>query len=170
MPRNIEIKAIARDSAMQTQLAAQIATSGPLVIRQHDTFYRAASGRLKLRRFDDGTGELIQYERASEEGTKTSRYLIAPVTDVRAMHGCLANALGVIGDVKKRRTLYLAGRTRIHFDEVEGLGSFIELEVVLSESDDESGGHDEAKRIMAHLGIGAEDLRAGAYIDMLRGT
>ena len=41
----------------------------------------------------------------------------------------LSNAYGILGIVKKVRLLYLAGQTRIHVDEVTGLGSFMELEV-----------------------------------------
>ena len=35
----------------------------------------------------------------------------------------------VQGVVKKKRLLYLVGQTRVHCDEVEGLGHFVELEV-----------------------------------------
>ena len=41
----------------------------------------------------------------------------------------LGKALGVKGRVKKTRLLYMVGQTRVHVDEVEGLGNFMELEV-----------------------------------------
>ena len=44
----------------------------------------------------------------------------------------LGKALGVKGRVKKTRLLYMVGQTRVHVDEVEGLGNFMELEVSLS--------------------------------------
>ena len=44
----------------------------------------------------------------------------------------LGEALGVKGRVKKTRLLYMVGQTRVHVDEVEGLGNFMELEVSLS--------------------------------------
>ena len=37
--------------------------------------------------------------------------------------------MGIKGDVKKTRFLYMVGQTRVHVDEVEGLGNFMELEV-----------------------------------------
>ena len=63
--------------------------------------------------------------------------------------------------------LYLAGRTRIHLDAVEGLGEFLELEVVLRDGESAEDGVAEARRIMAALGIGPGHLVEGAYVDHL---
>ena len=41
----------------------------------------------------------------------------------------LSQAMGIKGEVKKTRTLILVGQTRVHIDDVEGLGQFMELEV-----------------------------------------
>jgi len=46
-----------------------------------------------------------------------------------AMDDILKNALGLWGQVKKMRVLIMIGQTRVHFDNVEGLGDFVELEV-----------------------------------------
>jgi len=168
--RNVEIKAVARDFVRQQRLAAALATDGPgsRLLVQHDVFYRVPHGRLKLRRFGEGNGELIQYDRPDELGSKTSSYVVVPVERPGEVHAALARALGVLTEVKKRRTLYMVGRTRVHFDEVEGLGQFIELEVVLRDGEDEAVGHDEARGLMARLAIGQEDLIAGAYADLRR--
>ncbi|MEJ2144810.1 MAG: class IV adenylate cyclase, partial [Acidobacteriota bacterium] len=79
-------------------------------------------------------------------------------------------ALGVIGRVRKRRRLYLAGNTRIHLDEVEGLGSFLELEVVLSGSQTVAEGEAVAQSLMRELGIPESDLIQGAYVDLIEGN
>jgi adenylate cyclase len=69
--------------------------------------------------------------------------------------------------VRKHRTLYLAGRSRIHLDRVEGLGDFVEIEVVLADEDDVEDGVREAHALMASLGIDPSRLVAGAYVDLL---
>ena len=61
----------------------------------------------------------------------------------------------------------LIGATRIHLDEVEGLGTFMELEVVLSKDQTSEYGAAIAGDLMTKLGIQTEDLISGAYIDLL---
>ena len=120
MPRNVEIKARARDFEHQLGLAAALSGADSRQIDQVDTFYHCASGRLKLRRFADGSGELIQYHRADGTGARVADYLRYPVADPGALHATLVAALGVRGTVRKRRHLFRIGRTRVHADEVEG--------------------------------------------------
>ena len=67
----------------------------------------------------------------------------------------------------KTRRLFMVGQTRVHCDEVEGLGDFLELEVTLSEEDSEAKGVEIANELMAKLGVGKNDLISGAYMDMI---
>jgi len=76
---------------------------------------------------------------------------------------------GEVGRVRKARTLFLVGRTRIHLDEVEGLGHFMELEVVLREGESTEAGVREAHGLMERLGVKAAQLIDRAYVDLLRG-
>jgi predicted adenylyl cyclase CyaB len=69
--------------------------------------------------------------------------------------------------VRKRRRLYLVGRTRVHLDRVEGLGDFVEIEVVLAREDRVEDGEAEARELMHALGVGPADLVVGAYLDLL---
>lgn len=169
MPRNVEIKARSADPARLRSLAAALADGPPVVIEQTDTFFAAGSGRLKLRVFADGSGELICYDRPDAAGPKTSHYGIAPMGDGAAMLAVLAAALPVRGVVRKRRELLLCGRTRIHLDRVEGLGEFLELEVVLAEGEDLAAGEAEARALMTRLEVAPADLVTGAYLDLLGG-
>ncbi len=169
MPRNVEIKARVGDPARLRTLALALADGPPEVIEQTDTFFAAGQGRLKLRVFADGRGELIFYERPDLVGPKTSHYCLAPVADGAALLAVLAAALPQQGVVRKRRELLLCGRTRIHLDRVEGLGDFLELEVVLAEGEDLDGGEAEAQALMARLEVVPADLVTGAYLDLLGG-
>jgi len=168
MPQNVEIKAVVRDLAGLEAIAATLADSGAgELLQQHDIFFPSARGRLKMRMVN-GAGQLIYYERADEAGPKTSTFEIAPVADFGAMRTTLLAALGgALGEVKKRRMLYLVGQTRVHVDRVEGLGDYMELEVCLAEGQSEAAGMAIAHELKDKLGVAEADLMTGAYTDML---
>ena len=167
MPRNIEIKArIASVDALVPQVAA-LATAGPSEIAQDDTFFRCESGRLKLRAFSATEGELIFYRRADAQGPKESFYVRSPTQSPDTLRESLSLAYGQAGRVVKRRTLYLIGRTRVHLDRVEGLGEFLELEVVLDDHESVDAGIQEAQSLMARLGVLPSQLIESAYVDLL---
>lgn len=168
MARNIEIKARVPDFSAAILKAAAIADQGPMEIAQDDTFFNCAAGRLKLREFSADKGELIFYRRSDQAGPKESFFVRSQTTEPATLREALSLAYGQSGRVIKQRTLYLVGRTRIHLDRVEGLGDFLELEVVLSEQDSLGGGMDEAEEIMRRLGIDASQLIETAYVDLLK--
>ena len=165
--RNVEVKATISSIDDLLPRARAVAGGEPQLIVQDDSFFACAHGRLKLRDFGDGRGELIQYERADAAGPKTSTYVRSPTASPATLREALARALGGAGRVRKQRWLLLAGRTRIHLDRVEGLGDFLELEVVLAEGEDEADGLAEAQALMARLGIAPGQLVRGAYVDLL---
>jgi adenylate cyclase class IV len=170
MPLNVEIKArICGDPQALRTRARALGTRPAMVMHQEDTFFRTVSGRLKLRVPDCGGAELIYYERRDEPGPRPSVYFVAPVDDPVALKAVLSAALGVRGVVRKRRELVLAGNTRIHVDDVEGLGSFLELEVMLSEGEAPEVGNGTCARFMHVLGVGEDDLVDSAYIDLIDG-
>jgi adenylate cyclase len=167
MARNVEIKARIESVEAIAPRAAALADEGPVEIVQDDTFFRCEAGRLKLRAFPSGAGELIFYRRPDEAGPKESFHAIVPVPDAGALREVLSLACGEAGRVRKVRTLYLAGRTRIHLDRVEHLGDFLELEVVLADGESALSGAEDARRLMARLGVGPGRCIAGAYVDLL---
>jgi predicted adenylyl cyclase CyaB len=167
MARNVEIKARARDLARQARLAESLGYASVERLVQEDTFFTVPVGRLKLRVFEDGAGELIYYERDDSSGPAESRYVRSRTDDPGTLREALTNALGVRAIVRKKRTVYLVGQTRIHFDQVEGLGAFIELEVVLEPSEPLTHGVAIAEDLMSKLEIGDRDLVEAAYVDLL---
>ena len=167
MARNVEIKARIKSIDAVFPKAAAIADSGPVEIPQDDTFFVCHNGRLKLRAFTPDQGELIFYRRADQKGPKESFYLVSPTTAPDTLRESLSLAYGQAGRVRKNRTLFLAGRTRIHLDRVEGLGDFLELEVVLKDGEQAETGEAIARELMEQLDILPDQLIMGAYIDLL---
>src|SRR5439155_6703453 len=168
MARNVEVKARVSDLAVVEARARSIADREPVDLTQDDTFFACPRGRLKLRELSPEQGELIFYVRPDVPGPKVSEFFIARTPSPQAMRETLGRALGIIGRVRKRRRLYLVENTRIHLDQVEGLGSFLELEVVLSEPQTAADGEAVALRLLPALGISEADLIRGAYVDLLR--
>jgi adenylate cyclase len=167
VPRNVEIKArIASIEALAPRVAA-LATEGPVSLAQDDTFFPCDTGRLKLRTLAPDRGELIHYQRADDTGPTASAYVLAPSSAPDRLREALTLAYGQAGRVRKRRTLYLIGRTRVHLDRVEGLGDFLELEVVLAEGEPAEAGDREARALLDALGIAPDQLVAEAYVDLL---
>ena len=167
MARNIEIKAHVADLTALTARAAAIADEGPMEIRQDDTFFTCERGRLKLRAFSAGEGELIFYRRTDQPGPKQSFYIRTPTAAPDSLREALTLAYGQVGRVRKRRILFMTGRTRIHLDEVEGLGNFLELEVVLRDDEPLESGVREAEELMARLQVQPSQLIDRAYVDLL---
>ena len=167
MPANIEIKARVQDFADMTARAARLSDEPEQVITQEDTFFDVPAGRLKLRVLAPDRAQLIYYQRPDAVGPKRSDYSIYETNQPMALKEVLAGGLGVRGVVRKVRHLYMAGQTRIHLDDVEGLGRFLELEVVLREDQTDAEGQAIAAELMATLGVTEGDLMQGAYMDML---
>lgn len=189
MAQNIEIKARATNFASQLKLAEQISDKALEILVQRDTFFKVADGRLKLREFHDDSpdtvsntreakaAQLIFYRRIDTSGPKLSEYHITETDDAMGLKSVLQKAYGIRQVVNKVRSLYMVGRTRLHFDAVENLGDFIELEVVLGEHDSVQCGEApsetrararaEAEVLMQQLNIQASDLIDVAYVDLL---
>lgn len=169
MARNIEIKAQVGDLGEIEARARALADRGPFDLVQDDTFFACANGRLKLRELAPDRGEVIFYQRPDVAGPKLCVYTRSTTQAPALMRATLGGALGEIGRVRKRRRLYLAGPTRIHLDQVDGLGSYVELEVVLDDSQPAAEGEAIARRLLSQLGIDPASLVEGAYVDLLRG-
>lgn len=167
MPTNIEIKARVQDRAALEARASEVTEQPPQIIPQVDTFFATANGRLKLRELAPDRGQLVYYERADQDGPKRSDYRIIETRDVAPLRELLTRALGLRGVVRKTRWLYQIGQTRLHLDEVEGLGHFMELEVVLLPGQSEADGMAIANDLMDRLGVRPDDLLEGAYMDLL---
>ncbi|OGU85686.1 MAG: hypothetical protein A2279_06790, partial [Stygiobacter sp. RIFOXYA12_FULL_38_9] len=93
-----------------------------------DVYYKTKSGLLKLR-IEGKSFTLIKYLR-DEKGKRWSNY---ELLDLRGKNPekYLESFLNIEAVVEKKRKLYLYDNTRVHLDEVKGLGKFLELETLL---------------------------------------
>lgn len=110
---------------------------------------------------------LVQYARPDISGPKLSKFDVITVTEPEKLDRMLSASLGVIGEVKKQRHLFLYEQTRIHLDKVNDLGSFLEFEVCLHPEQTTADGTEIANKLMDVFGIKETDLMTGAYMDEL---
>ncbi|XP_072034269.1 uncharacterized protein [Amphiura filiformis] len=171
MPSNIEIKARLTDPEFVKRTSLELSESKTAdILEQEDTFFNCQQGRLKLRVFknqSDRVAKLISYERPDTTGPKHSLFSITPIHEPEALKVTLTQALGVIGVVKKTRTLVHVGQTRVHIDDVYGLGQFMELEVMMRPGQNHEEGAKIAKDLKKKLGIKETDLIDCAYMDLI---
>ena len=170
--RNIELKARDPDPARTLERALAIGAEEIGEIRQRDTYFAGARDRLKLREQDtDGPplfDELIEYSRADSTDARTSTYRRVPVADAAPLREALDAAYGADVTVTKRRRLLLWEGVRIHLDEVDGLGSYLEIEAVADPESDLTEEREKVERLRGELGIQEADLVATSYADLVR--
>jgi homotetrameric cytidine deaminase len=176
--RNVELKASDPDPARTLERALALGAEDRGEFRQRDTYFAGATGRLKLREHETGgspmwdelieySHELIGYTRPDSTEARTSTYLRVPVADVAPLLEALDAAYGTLVTVAKRRHLLIWEGVRIHIDDVDGLGTFLELEAVAEADSDLTAEHDKVERLRAELGVEDANLVATSYADLL---
>ncbi len=137
-------------------------------LRQTDTYFKVASGRLKLRETVGFQGELIFYQRDEDGANRASDYEVATTPEPATLRRVLGDALGVLAVVKKRRTLLVLDGTRVHIDNVETLGAFLEIEVPVK--DDEAVAEQRMAWLLGELGLDWDDCIRASYLDLTLST
>jgi adenylate cyclase class IV len=165
--RNIELKAVDIDPVSSLETCRVLGAQDQGVLWQRDTYFNAQAGGLKLREQDPGQPHLIQFERADEPQQRESRYRIINIDDPETLLAALTTAIGVTVTVTKRRHLFLWRNVRIHLDEVEQLGSFIELEAVADASSDLRVEHELVRELRDAFSITEDRLLATGYAKQL---
>lgn len=163
--QNLELKARAPEPARIETALRQLGAHEAGLLVQTDTYFRAPRGRLKLRETKGAAAVLIAYDRPEDTPQRMSAYRIAEVPDPEGLLAVLSDALGVRGVVSKRRLLYTWQQCRIHLDEVEGLGGFLEFEVL---SDGQAcDDWDRMEALMTAFGLRDADAITASYSDLL---
>ena len=136
---------------------------------QVDTYFNVTRGRLKMRE-GEIENNLIYYDRPDAEAPKTSRCMLYKTVGDSPLKDMLSWSLGVQTVVDKSREIYFIGNIKIHLDQVDGLGEFVEIEAQGQEGEySESYLLDQCNDLMEALGIRERDLVSGSYSDLLMG-
>lgn len=163
--RNVEAKFRLRDRKLIRERALALGFVEKPTFAQRDTFFSVALGKLKLRE-EQSAACLIYYRRDGAPGRQISDYEIVPVADCERMRLMLGEALGVLAEVRKYRTLLMLDNVRLHLDRVEGLGEFGEIEAVMSDADNVETMRHRVTRLLADLGVTRDDLVQLSYFEL----
>lgn len=166
--KNVEIKAKIHDFQKTHAQVTKLCPQPVSIEKQTDTFFITSKGRLKLRETTEKSA-LIYYDRIDSIEPSKSDIAISFIDDPNTLKLVLVKSLGIRGVVEKERSLYKYDQTRIHLDDVKGLGKYIELEVVLKKDQTVDDGKMIAKELMNTLNINESDLISVAYIDLIEG-
>lgn len=178
--RNVELKARCADVEDAERRALAAGAVRTAVLSQRDTYFAAPRGRLKLRverrepwpglpGEDALTAELVHYERADAAAARESAYELLPVDDPDTVRATLDERLGTTVDVLKTRGLLLWRGVRIHLDDVDGLGVFVELEAVVGPAGDAAECAAKVAELRRILAIADRDVEAQGYAQLLTG-
>jgi len=165
--RNIELKATDEHPERSVEVCRELGAADHGVIWQRDTYFNVAHGGLKMREESPGKPHLIQFERADQPQQRQSSYRITSVENADEMRAALTASLGIRAVVEKHRHLFLWQQVRIHLDEVEGLGHFIELEAVAPAESDLKGEHRLIVQLRDAFAITDDRLCATGYAAQL---
>ena len=164
---NIEFKAKTNDIKA---LEEKLLSLNPQFIgedHQKDTYYNVNTGRLKLR---EGNIEnaLIWYHREDVSGAKQSDILLYKHAPDEALKNILIKLHGVKIIIDKIRKIYFVENVKFHFDRVEGLGTFVEVEAI--DSTGEIGIEKLKEQCNFYINffeIKTEDFMKKSYSDMM---
>ncbi len=164
---NIEFKARCADISAAEQILLQFNPRFAGEDHQVDTYFHVPVGRLKLR---EGNIEnaLIHYERENTAGSKASTVLLYRSAPGSGLKAILEKALGIKAVVDKCRRIYFIDNIKFHFDRVENLGTFIEVEAIDANG---SVGRERLQQQCDHwatqFGVKPETYESESYSDLL---
>lgn len=163
--QNIELKAELRDIDLARTICKAIRATHIATLEQTDTYYRIPDGRLKKRETVGEPTEVIAYRRENRAAIRPSDFTIMSEGEAMLRYGSLPMHVWVV--VRKTRELWMSGATRIHLDTVEGLGTFIEFEALVSRSNVASTALELVSQLREHFRPAMGGVIDCSYSDML---
>ena len=166
--RNIEVKIPVADLDRLRDAAIALGATSVGIEEQTDRYYELVGGRrVKLRTRASGAAELIRYDRPETGGVRASDYEVTPVRD-QETRLCLVPSEPAVAIVHKRREVLLLENVRIHLDDVERLGAFLELEAVVDREHDDGACHRQVAALLDALGLAAAEPIRASYGELIR--
>ena len=130
----------------------------------YDHYFKTGTSKEKIREINGDKVEKISYNRSEIVGRKKSEYNIQEISQEEKKE--LLNKLKVLCVVDKIRRLWIYKNTRIHLDNVIGLGYFLELETVIKDISAQKG-RMEFKEVIDLFGISLTKAVACSYSDLI---
>lgn len=163
--QNIEYKAELRDLDAARVQCKVIDAHYIGILEQTDTYYRLSDGRLKRRVAPGEPTFWIYYHRPDRVSPRMSNYTILSDEQARARWGTQSLKEWLV--VKKKRELWMLQNVRIHLDEVEGLGTFLEFEAIVGKRFDVKACHRAIDRLRGTFEPILGEAISGSYSDMV---
>jgi predicted adenylyl cyclase CyaB len=164
--RNVELKAWLPAIDAARVVARELSGEPPTIQRQVDTYFNCPEGRLKLREIEGAAAQLIFYRRPNRAEARLSQYRLTPVADAEAIKCLLADAIGLKKTVSKTREIYFYRNVRIHIDQIESLGAFLEFEAVLADDMSVADGETIVAELRQRFDIQPGDLIDSSYAEL----
>jgi len=135
---------------------------------QKDTYFNVPDGRLKLRQ-GNIENSLIFYRRNNQAGPKQSDFQLVKFEEGGALEQLLSDALGTKVIVEKKRRIYYLDNIKIHLDELEDLGAFVEIEAgnILAPEKTIAELRQQCESLIFAFGVQSGDLITHSYSDLL---
>lgn len=165
---NLEIKVSTKNLESVKDKAIKIDAKNIATLSQIDTYFLVGNKRLKLREEKD-TNYLVYYVRSNKKDSKLSTYHIITVPKklVLSVKKLLLFIFGVKVIVNKKRELFIYKNTRIHFDDVKNLGTYVELETVFNTNQKEDELVAEHDFVITSLDLNMLEKIPNSYSDMM---
>ncbi len=167
--QNVECKHELRDAALCRLALSSLKATKVATLVQTDTYFKLADGRLKKREsIADGVAqpvEFIFYHRDNQAKARVSRFTIYSVAEAAQYFGSTEPPVWVT--VKKTRELYMVEGVRVHLDDVQGLGQFVEFEALVSPSNNLIKSYDAVHQLQEALAPALGGPLSQSYSDML---
>jgi adenylate cyclase class IV len=163
--RNVEIKCQLRDRELALAICKQRGARVLDTLDQRDTYYDVPRGRLKRRETAGQLTQWVEYHRPDEAAARASNYALLDARAVAERYDL--STLRERTVVQKRRTLLMEGDVRIHLDQVDGLGQFLELEALVNERQNDAQAASALEDLLLALKPALGETCSESYADLV---